>query len=803
MRARNDRLRSCSRTLIASAVSTALGTSAVYAASANQPETTLAEVVVTATKRAVDIQELPLSVTAVNGELLVEKQITNIQSLDAVIPGLSIRSAGFNTAAIVRGAGSAGTSDTAVPFYTDGMYMPSNGQALATFVDVERIEGLRGPQGTLFGRNTFGGLVNIITRKPEMGKFDYGGALTVGDYSLKKVEGMLNVPFGEVLSLRVTAVREKRDPYVTDSVNPGAGLKDANNVYVRTQLRYQPSESFYVNLSYVDWKDTSNGSMNWGYKLLGVPLSKTDPTVLDPLHGYLDPRAGIYVGCPGGDRPGGASWSGNVCSSDPTVAAAAKIYGGPYNVQNDLTPFHETRSKDYYLTIGWQLPGHEVKLSAARFDYRYLSFVDADFTSLSNLGDGEDIHSRTDQIDLSVSSTGKGSLHYTAGLYFYDRPRASNSYSYLFAGLSPTWSGYAGATPSTPVWAYWLYGNLSGTESKAIYGQADYSLTDKLSMTVGARYTKDARSTLTSASLGFGANRLTSTSNPTPPVYDYSQSVLQSGDESHADWRLGTQYALTSNAMIYASWATSYIAGGENKDTQKLLPPQENSTYELGTKTTWLGGTLRINATAYQATYKNLLTTVFTIFNGVPVSRQIPGGSVRARGLELEGAWQVTDHFKTDFAIVSSQAEYLQFNVASRTGTVGADFIGSDGRGYYRMDGKQTPFSPKFTSLVGLSYEFLLPGESTLTPRAQLNYNSGYQTSRDNAFFTYQPSFLKVDLGATWASADKKLTVQAYMNNATNKVVNTSTDITPSPNFQAYADYEPPRNFGVRLGYNF
>ena len=803
MRARNDRLRTCSRTLIAGAVSTALGTSAAYSDSATQSETSLAEIVVTATKRSVNIQELPLSVTAVNGEMLVDKRITNIQSLDTVIPGLSIRSAGFNTAAIVRGAGSAGTSDTAVPFYSDGMYMPSNGQALATFVDIDRVEGLRGPQGTLFGRNTFGGLVNIITKKPEIGKFDYGGAITVGDYSLKKVEGMLNVPFGEVFALRVTAVREKRDPYVENSFNPAAGLKDANNVYVRTQLRYQPSDSFYVNLSYVDWKDTSNGSMNWGYKLLGVPLSKTDPTVLDQTNGYLDRRAGVYVGCPDGNRPGGASWSGNVCSPNPTIAAAAKSYGGPYTIQNDLTPYHEARSKDYYLTIGWQLPGNEVKLSAARFDYRYLSFVDADFTSLSNLGDGEDIHSRTDQIDLSVSSTGSGKLHYTAGLYFYHRPRATNSYSYLFAGLSPTGSGYAGATPSTPVWAYWLYGTQNGTESKAVYGQADYSLTDKLSVTAGARYTKDARSSLTSAPLGFSANRLTSTSNPTPPVYDYSQSKLVSGEESHSDWRLGTQYQLNANAMVYASWATSYIAGDTNKDTQQLLPPQTNSTYELGTKTTWLGGSLRVNATAYQATYQNLLTTVFTIFNGVPVARQIPGGSVRARGLELEGAWQATDHFKADFAFVASQAKYLQFNVASRTGLSGVDFVGADGRGYYRRDGQATPFSPKFTSLVGLSYEIPLPGQSTLTPRAQLNYNSGYQTSRDNAFFTYQDSVLKVDASMTWASADKKLTVQAYVNNATNKIISTSTDITPNPNFQAYADYEPPRNFGLRVGYNF
>ena len=100
----------------------------------------LDEIVVTATKRSVDVQTVPLSVTAVSGEALVAKQITNINALDQIIPGLTIHSAGFNTSAIIRGAGSAGTSDTAVPFYTDGMFMPSNVQALATFVDLERVE---------------------------------------------------------------------------------------------------------------------------------------------------------------------------------------------------------------------------------------------------------------------------------------------------------------------------------------------------------------------------------------------------------------------------------------------------------------------------------------------------------------------------------------------------------------------------------------------------------------------------------------------------------------------------------------
>jgi iron complex outermembrane recepter protein len=791
---------------LACAVTLALACAQARADEASVPRssktTDLEEIVVTATKRSVDVQTVPLSVTAVSGDALVARQVTNINALDEVIPGLTIHSAGFNTSAIIRGAGSAGTSDTAVPFYTDGMFMPSNGQALATFVDIDRVEGLRGPQGTLFGRNTFGGLVNIITRKPEVGKWGFGGAVTVGDYSEAKMEGMVNVPVGDTLAFRVTASRDRHDPYVRDSVNPAAGLKDANNQYVRAQLRWQPRHDFYVNFSYVDWQDDSHGSMNWGYKLLGVPLSRTNPTQLDQKNGYLDPRAGLYVGCPDGNRPGGASWAGNVCSSDPKVAAAARITGGPFEIQYDTTPVHHARAKDYYLTSALDLPGNEVKLTAARFDYKYLTFVDADFSSLSNLADGESIHSRTDQIDLTLTSTGNGKLRYTVGLYYYNRPRDENSYAYLFAGLSPS-SGYAGATPSTPVWAYWLYGEKSGTQSKAVYGQADYSLTDKLILTAGARYTEDDRTTVFSNPLGFSTPRQTSAVNPTPPQFDYSGQSIRSGKEHHSDWRVSPQYQITPNTMVYVSWATAYIAGGPNADTKGLLPAQTNSTYEVGTKTTWLDNRLRLNATLYQATYDNLLTTVFTVYNGVPVAKQIPGGSARARGLELEGWWAITAGLRADFSLVANQSEYLKFNVASRTGTNGVDFIGADGRGYYRVDGNETPFSPKFTASLGLRYEIPLPSGNSITPRAQIYQNSGYQTSRDNAFFTYQPSFTKLDLSATWASEDKKFTVQGFVNNAANKVISTSTDITPVPNFQAYADYEPPRTFGVRIGYNF
>jgi iron complex outermembrane receptor protein len=791
---------------LAYAIALALATTGTASAQQGGAATSsggLEEVIVTATRRPVDIQTVPLAITAVAGAQLVEMQITNIQNLDKVIPGLTLRSAGYSTSAIIRGAGSAGTNDIAVPFYSDGMYMPSNGQALATFVDIERVEGLRGPQGTLFGRNTFGGLINIITRKPQMGEWDYGAAVTVGDYEQVKLEGMVNVPLGDKVAFRVSASDEKRDPYVENTVNDDGGLKDADNTYVRAQIRFEPIETLAINFSYVDWKDTANGSMNWGYKILGVPLSRDDPTVIDPKNGYLDPRAGIAVGCPDGDRPGGQGAAGNVCSTDPVEAVAALVRGDEYTIQNDVTPVREAHSQAYYLNIGWEVGGHNLRLNAAHFDYEYNSFVDADFTSLANWADGEKIRSKTDQVDLTLTSAGEGRLQYTAGLYYFSRPLDDNSYGYLFASLAESWSGYAGATPATPSWAYWMYEGRSGTESTAIYGQADYSFTDKLVLTLGARYTEDEREGLTSSSLGFDVDRLTSASNPSTPAYDYSDSVKQSGEDSKTDWRVSPQYTINENAMIYASWATAYISGGVNGETRELLEPQENDTYEIGAKTTWLDGALLVNAAIYTAEYTGLTTTVFTVFNGIPVARQIPGGSVESSGLEVEGFWRATDDFMIDFGIAYNDSNYDKFNVASRTGTEGADFIGPDGRGYFVMDGKQTPFSPDLTVSTGLSYDISLGSAGSLTPRALVYYNSGYQTAREHTFFSEQDAYTKLDLSLGWISADRKLSALAFVNNATDEVISTSTDMTPEPNFQAYADYELPRNYGLRLAYRF
>ena len=172
------------KTTIAVAVANAIAVSSAYAQTRSEKEIEVIEV--SATKRVTNIQDVPLAVTAISGSELVDMQITDIMSLEKAIPGVTITSFGNNPQVILRGAGSAGTTDIAVPIYHNGMYLPTTGQALAGYLDVERIEALRGPQGTLFGRNTYGGLINVITKNVNWFQFIKNPASYV-DRKVKKL----------------------------------------------------------------------------------------------------------------------------------------------------------------------------------------------------------------------------------------------------------------------------------------------------------------------------------------------------------------------------------------------------------------------------------------------------------------------------------------------------------------------------------------------------------------------------------------------------------------------------------------
>ncbi len=783
-------------TVIAAAVSAAI---AGHAAVAQDSQGLIEEVIVTATKRAVSIQDVPVAVTSVSGEDILKAQIFDIRDLETIAPGLTVGGFGNNPQAVIRGAGTAGTTDIAVPIYHNGMYLPTQGQALAGYVDIDRVEVLRGPQGTLFGRNTYGGLINVITNKPDLEELDYGISAGVGDYSFRRLEGFVNIPIGDSVALRVTALDEERDPFVDNIVNSSAGLKDSNYTYIRGQLLLQLTDSFSVNFGATHWKDTGNGNLNFGYKGAGIPLDRDDPTQINAIDGFLDPRMGIYEGCPDGDRPGGRIQAGNVCAGDES----AKTIRDAFTIDLDSDPIRELEELALYVDVNWQLDHHDIRMTAARFDYTMDQFSDADFSRNAQWFDGNYIENVSYQVDLAVNSSHEGPLQYTLGLYWFDSQDEDNINAYQFASLVDSWSGYAGATPQTPSWAYWNSEGRGGTESIAIYGQADYNLTDRLKATLGLRYTEDDRESQLSDPLPFDpASRV----GPTPN-YTYGQNPVQSGDDSNVDYRVGLSYDINDDTMVYASYATAYIAGGTDTVTQDLLDPQTNDTFEMGIRSILFDGKLVLNATVYNAEYEGLNTTQFVEQGGtgVAVAVQVPGGSITSRGVELEGYWYPTENFTVDFGATFEDSEYDEFVVgAGNLVWDGICPIGSEeiaGQCVYVMDGERTAYSPEFTLSTGFSYVLDLGDLGTITPYVLVYYNDGYMTNRAPVFFGEQDSFTKVNASIAWASPTGRLSAKLWVNNATDELIQTYTEIFSRA--RVGYDYQNPRMWGLRLGYNF
>ena len=757
---------------------TAIAAAIVVLTGPSWAQSVLPEVVITATRRTENIQKVPIAVTSISADDLQERGITDILSLDKAVPGLKIANSGNDPTPILRGAGVAGTTDIAVPFYVDGIYRPRSGQGLASYLDLEQVDVLRGPQGTLFGRNTYGGLISLVTKRPSTKALDFGAAVTFGDFNEKKLEGFLNVPLGQDLAMRVSASSEKRDPYVQNIFNSAAGLKDADSTYARAQLLWMPSKTFSANLTVTTWHDTANGNADYQYKCLGIPVNAVTKK-LDGITGFIDPRCGTRAGWEGGRSQAGSVDSG---------AASALAISDPYKIAFDFKPQRDIKEDSVSVKLQGEVVNHSVTFSAAQFKYRELRLTDSDLSQLPALVAGQLINSRASSAEVTINSLATGPLKYTLGAYLYDDSAAGgNNSAFLW--------GYTYTTPQKPAWASWLYQGNGGTRSTALYGQASYALTDKLTAAVGLRNSEDKRKSYT-------LNVISSTRGNDLPSYGGSPTV-NNGKDKHTDWRASLAYQLNKDTMLFASGSTGYIAGSVQAVSQKLLDPQTNESYELGFKTTLLDGRLKLNGSLFQANYDGLTTTVFVATGaaGTILAQQVPGGSTQAHGLELEARWAATDKINLTLGLAANRSTFKRFNVGNTLGPAGSDFIAPNGQGWFIMDGKKTAYSPDLTLNVGASYYIGLGSAGSVTPSAFIYYSSSYRTTAAPFFFSEQKAYTTLDLSLMWASRDNKYSVRGFVNNATDQVVMTSGSVFSKG--RAMADYSLPRHYGVRAAYNF
>lgn len=733
---------------------------------------------VTATKRVKSILDVPLSVTAIGSKQLQRYNITDVTNLDTQVPGLNMSYSGNDVRPAIRGARTeqVEANDVAVAFYSNGVYRPRHGQALAGFLDVDRVEVLRGPQGTLFGRNAFGGAINIIAKTPELGVTSFGAAATLGNYDRQRFEGMANVSVTNDLALRITGLVDTRDPFVENPTNPEAGLKDLDTDYFRVQAAYNVSDATTLNIRFDRWRDNSNGTGDFGYHALGVPVDPT--TGLTSLTAPLSPRIGQ------GDNGFGRFGAGRNETAQP-------VSNDPFVINIDFQPQRDIESDDIIVELNSLTSFGELKITGASQQYKESRLMDGDLSFNPVTVNGNRIDSSTDSVEIQLSSLSTASFEWVAGLFYLNEDLDNAFLSRREFAVNPD-TNLPNLEEPINLWEPWLNEIRLETRSLAAYAQADFTLNDVFTLVAGLRYTDDSREWDI-----FGQNP------DNRDVLDFNVLEVEdaSGDWNKLTWRLGINAKLTPNSLAFASVSTGFLAGNAQGAFRgdQTYDEQEVTAYEIGYKTSFLDRKMRVQLAAYYNDFEDLLSTRFDDINGTAVAVFGNAGAIEAKGIEAEVNWNVTPNWELTLLATLTDAQYGDFVTPNPLASGGETINGVDN--LLQLDGEQVQQTPDYTLTLQSSYYIELGDNGTLQPSVSVYVTDDYRTNDLPWVYGTQDGYARVDASITWMSRSGDLSVQAFANNLTDEEILVRTvrfggDII-------VGDYAPPATYGVRAGYRF
>jgi len=735
---------------------------------AEEAATNGGDIVVTAQRRSERLLDVPVAVTALSGDALQKLGAQNVSKVELATPGFTWGSQGSDSFPAIRGVRTSLVSaqtDPVIGFYLDGIYQSRTQQQSIPLFDIAQVEVLRGPQGTLYGRNTFGGNISVVTGQPT-DEFAAGFNVDKGNYSSARIDGFVNVPLSDTLSLRVAGVFQRHDGYVK-STTPGVVLNDLDENAQRVSLKWKPDSPLEVTIHAGTWRRDDAGAGSYGYKTAGT-LINTD-TGYQSING-----SGVAV------NPSVPNGSPNVAGRDVGIP----VTGGAYTNDWDYQPFEHV-SEDY---VSGQI-AYDLGFATARSITGYTHFRahrSADNDQSSELfeaygyGSGvQEANTRSNAFsqELQLASSSRTPLEWIVGAYYLD-DSVYETYQQKITAPGATTNGFRADSDI-------------GIKALAFYGQASYALVpDKLKLIGGIRYSHEKKSFVFSDYADAPAG-----------TYDFDTPyVVTRGAPSFNSWtwRAGLQYTLDRDTMLYATASTGFASGGVN-DTggNPLIPesyePQKVNAYEAGFKSRILGGMGQIEASFFYNKLSNLQINVYTPL----VSYFGSAGKARSYGGELALRLNPVQPLHIDATIAVMDAKYTSY-------VSGNNFYGlSDGTDPVSLNlaGNRIPQSPKFKSTLSVSYDIDLGSAGMLTPRGTWLHSSSYYTTDRNTVLDYQDAYEKFDAALRWNSSDERTYVEAYGDNLTDKAVLLSGVIGRRQRIQV--SYAAPRTYGVRVGTKF
>jgi iron complex outermembrane receptor protein len=649
------------------------------------------EIIVTATRREERLQDVPLSVTAVSANDLARSGLKEVSDIQYLAPNITFSATnpvsnggGYQ----IRGVGTqtydSGVEQT-VGLVIDGVVVGLSRDPGATgFADIDRIEVLRGPQGTLFGKNSSAGVIQVVTKKPRLGVSEMALDLKYGERNDRVVQASANVPLGDTVALRVAGYANGQDGAIPYVLNPSRAIGDRRNMGIRAKLLWEANDAVSFLLS---------GEYQTAFARDGHIIHKlgTDRTL--GLNAYYVPLFDRF----GSNKPGPDNY---VSFMDGDWTADTSLYAG---------------SLEANIALG----GHMLTSITAYRQLKTLQLADIDAAPVdvfNNSDGGVDSNQFTQE--LRLTSPGGERLEYVLGLYYY---RTEN------AGWAAQYGRYYGAYGIPVVLGGGRRDSANRVRSLAAYGNVTFAVTDAVKLIGGLRYTNDRNhGSMVRTALPFPAVSVGTAIN-----YDHTVKA------DNVSGKAGIQFEPSRDFMLYASWSTGFKgpAIDGTGGVGRKVNPETVKSWEVGAKTSFLDGKGTFNLALYWSNFRNFQAQTFDTNSTPPAFYLSNAGMLRARGVEVETSLRVTPALRLSASGAYNDSTFRDYDGVCYPGQPISTVVGqgcyvapgSGGATVANYRGYRLPNAPKWSYILRADYRQPVGGDMAVDAGANWAWRSKTQ----------------------------------------------------------------------------
>ncbi|MBV1686263.1 TonB-dependent receptor [Novosphingobium sp. G106] len=742
----------------------------------------IGDIVVTAQKRSESVQKVPLAVTAIGSDALREAGITNVDALSSSVPALQIGqsygSANISLRGISLNAVNFG-AENPVAFHVDGVFLARPTGVLGSFFDMQRVEVLRGAQGTLYGRNATGGSINLITADPTRELSGYA-QLTYGEYNHIGGEGAISGPLGsEDLLFRLSFRTDDRDGWGKNEFT-GRDIDDNKERAIRGKLLFNATDTLRIKLQADYAESDDHQTPHYGGTPLGtVPWGVLLPSAFSP--------APIPLG-----------------GTLPTRTR---------DISSEAEPSRHNSFWGASMTVDWALGAVDLKSITAYRGIDTTNQGDLDQTSAVLAVAGLFEKSRQVSQEFQLSHQGDKSNWILGAFYFHEKddgqaPVAFSDILFQPLGIAPI------PAPGTLRQGYYA-GSQVKTDAYALFGQYTREVVDRLRVTIGARYSIERKSAINQGAFNLvdafdqrvfetrpDSSTLTIQCGKGLPTIGFGTVPCTPSKTFRAFTpKLGLEFQATSSTLLYASVSKGFKSGVYNLGAvQPPVNPENIWDYEAGIKSTLLGGRLRANLSGFYYDYKDLQVNRVVIANALLENAAV----AKIYGLEAEIVAKPTEAFQIDLTAAYLNATFSSFITADNARPAGDGVtIDEFGNPAFNLKGNRLAQSPKFSGKFGATYTIpVSPGN--ISVRGEAVYTSKIFWTPYNLEATSTAARTRFNASINFESVDRHWTASLNARNIANKVRVTNGFVsTLLTGFVVNGYVEAPRTIDFTVGYHF